>query len=76
MKVTMLHIVYVYLTHLKVCVSGEAGDVAASIRVILPVNSGAVLGGDGVVARDVIVVILVREVEQKVTGARRDDWSK
>jgi len=59
-----------------VCVSGEAGDVAASILVILPVNSGAILGGDGLVTRDVIVVILVREVEQKVTGAGRDDWSK
>ena len=61
-------------THLKMCLSAEASDIASTLRVKHTADVSAVLRGDGVVTRDVIVVVLVREVQQKVVGAGRDDW--
>ena len=55
-------------------VSTKAGDIAVTVSVILDVDIVAVLRGDGVVTGDVIVVVLVREVQQKVVRAGRDDW--
>ena len=62
------------MTHLEVRVSTKAGDIAVAVWVILDVDIVAVLRGDGVVTGDVIVVVLVREVQQKVVRAGRDDW--
>ena len=61
-------------THLKMCLSAEASDIASSFRVKHTADVSAVLRGDGVVTGDVIVMVLVREVQQKVVGAGRDDW--
>ena len=55
-------------------VSSKAGDIAVAVCVRQYVDIAAVLRGDGVVTRDVIVVVLVREVQQKVVRAGRVDW--
>ena len=47
-------------------VSGETGDVSVSDWVVLDRHSRAVLGGNGLVTSDVIVVVLVWEMEQQV----------
>ena len=61
-------------THLKMCLSAEASDIASTLRVKHTADVSAVLCGNSVVTGDVIVVVLVREVQQKVVGAGRDDW--
>ena len=58
------------------CLSTEASNFALAPRTCHDRHVGPVLRGDGVMTRDVIVVILVREVQQQIIGARRDDWSK
>ena len=64
----------VMLTYLEMCLSAETGDAAVVTRwVNLPLYSVAVLRGDGLVAGDVIVVILVGEVQEKIIGTRRLD---
>jgi len=60
-------------TRLEVRFSAETDHVAVANSVKLPPDVAAVQCGDGVVTGDVIVVLLVREVQQKVTGACRDD---
>ena len=55
------------------CVSTKAGDIAFADRIRPYVDILTVLRGDGVVTCDVIVVFLVREVQEKVVGAGRDD---
>ena len=54
-------------------VSIKAGDVVNAVWVRQYGDIAAVLRGDGVVTGDVIVVVIVREVQQKVVGAGRDD---
>ena len=60
-------------TRLEVRVSAETDHVAVANSVKLPPDVAAVHRGDGVVTGDVIVVVVVREVQEKVTGACRDD---
>ena len=61
-------------THLKMCLSAEASDIASTLRVKHTADVSAVLRRDGLVTGDVIIVVLVREVQKKVVGAGRDDW--
>ena len=51
------------------CLSAEASNVPMAFRTCHDRHVGSVLRGDGVVTRDVIVVILVLEVEQQIIGA-------
>ena len=60
--------------HLKMCLSAEASDIASTLRVKHTADVSAVLRRDGVVTGDVIGVVLVWEIQQKVVGAGRDDW--
>ncbi len=52
-------------------IPSETGDIPVTVWVIVDVYSISVLGGDGLVACDVIVMLLVREVEQQIVGASR-----
>ena len=64
-----------YQSYLEVSLSGETRDVSVSFGVELYRYSSAVLSGNGVVACDVVEMVLVGEVKEQIVLALRYHFS-